>query len=578
MSLAATTAEPGQAPVAPASPAKRRSDWRVPVGVALSLLTGAALMAAKGWVTVGDVALMELRLQAMPEDMPLVGVYSRYGWWHPGPAFLLWSWAGYTVGGGSGAALLMSIAVLHVAVLVCAWWLARQVNVVAAQALMLAAVVSLLVRPVDQVVTPWNPYVGLAGVLLLVAAGWGLTARRAAAAFVLLPWSSFLVQSHVGYLPVVAAVVLTAVGLIVIDEFTQRRSRASAGSYVSVPWRALLGGAVVSAVMWLPPVVQQITGDPGNLGLLAAQLGGDSQGLQAGLATMRAAFAVPMTLGPNFVGELPADATAVPWLLLLPIAAVLVALVRRRREQVFAMVLLAAVLVAALVSVAGLTPPAFEYLVPWLPSVVWLTLAWSVWVLVDPFLGTRKWWPTVVGAVAVATSVFLAVGLARTPPPLAPFGVAAEQLWAAVAVDAAADAGDADAAGPTTTPITIIGDPSDEPTQAVAQGIAALAVPAGADVAVDEAVASRVERVVPVDGPGRTRYVVRTYAPGLPTPEGQRVVATYDPFTAEQWAQITRLESELAVPDLDPLTRLVLATELAELQQGEQAFQILAPA
>lgn len=582
MSVAATDARQGQA--SGQRPSLRRpSDWWVPLGVALSLLIGAVLMASKGWVTVGDVALMELRLQAMPEDMPLVGVYSRYGWWHPGPAFLLWSWLGYTVGGGTGAALLMSIAVLHVAVLVCAWWLARQVNVVAAQALMLAAVVSLLVRPIDLVLTPWNPYVGLAGVLLLVAAGWGLAARRSAAAFVLLPWSSFLVQSHVGYLPVVAAVVLTAFGLMVIDEFFRRRAHAGGAPRVAVPWRALLLGAVVSAVMWLPPVVQQITGDPGNLGLLAAQLGGDSQGLQAGLATMRAAFAVPMTLGPNFVGELPGDPTAMPWLLVLPIAAGLVALVRRRREQIFAMVLLAAVLVAALVSVAGLTPPAFEYLVPWLPSVVWLTLTWSVWVLVDPFLGQRRWWATVVGAAAVTVAVFVGVGLAKAPPPLAPFGTAAEQLWSAVAADAALGAGEPGGeggapSGPTTTPLTLIGDPTDEPTQAVAQGMAALAVPAGADVAVDEAVASRVERVVAVDGPGRTRYVVRTYAPGLPTPEGQRVVATYDPFTAAQWVEITRLEGELANPDLDPLTRLVLATELAELQQGQQAFQVLAPA
>lgn len=577
MSIAARAHE-GQGPEREAGPQRRRSDWWVPTAVALSLLTGSLLMASKGWVTVGDVALMELRLQAMPEDMPLVGVYSRYGWWHPGPVFLLWSWLGYAVGGGSGAALLMSIAVLHILVLVGAWWLARKVNVVAAQALMLAAIVSLLVRPVDQVLTPWNPYVGLAGVLLLVAAGWGLATRQRAATFLLLPWSSFLVQSHVGYLPVVAAVVLTAAGLVLVDEMRQRW--ATGGPLDAIPWRALVWGTAVSVVMWLPPVIQQIIGDPGNLELLAAQLGGDSQGLQAGLATMRAAFAVPMGLGPNFVGELPANATATPWLVLLPIAALLVALVRRRREQIFAMVVLAAVLVAALVSVAGLTPPAFEYLVPWLPSVVWLALTWSVWVLLDPLLGDRKWWPTVVGAAAVATSVFVALGLATAPPPLASFGTAAEQLWSAVAADAAVGEGDdsGQGGGPTTSPITLIGDPSDEPTQAVAQGMAALAVPAGADVAVDEAVASRAERVVPVDGPGRTRYVVRTYTPGLATPAGQRVVATYDPFTAEQWAQITRLEGELANPGLDQLTRLVLATELDELQQGQQAFQVLAPA
>lgn len=557
------------------TPLLRRSDWWVPLGVAVSLVTGAWLMASKGWFTVGDVALMELRLQAMPEDMPLVGVYSRFGWWHPGPAFLLWSWAGYALGGASGAALLMSIAVLHVAVLVGAWWLARQVNVVAAQALLFAALVSLLVRPIDQVVTPWNPYVGLAGVLLLVAAAWGFAASRAAGAFVLLPWGSFLVQSHVGYLPVVAAVVLTAVGLVLAEAWWRRVSKATTAR--RTPWRALGLGAVAAAFMWIPPVVQQITGNPGNLGLLASQLGGESQGLQAGLATMRAAFAVPMGLGPTFAGELPESQTAVPWLVLLPIAAVLVALVRRHREQIFAMAFVAAVLVAAVVSVAGLTPPAFEYLVPWLPSVVWLALAWSGWVLLDPLLGRWRGWSTMVGAAAVAVSLVVAVGLGTAQPPLAPYGVAAERLWSAVATDAAVS-GTSGEAGVTTSPITLLGDPSDEPTQAVAQGMAALAVPAGADVAVDAAVAARVEGVLPSDGPGRTRYVVRTYTPGLTTPPGLRVVATYDPFTPAQWAELTRLDAALAQPDLDPLTRLVLATESAQIAQGQRAFQVLAPA
>ena len=556
---------------------RQRSDWWVPTAVGLSLLAGSLLMASRNWVPVGDVALMELRLQAMPEDMPLVGVYSRFGWWHPGPAFLVWSWLGYIAGGASSASLLLSIAVLHVVVLVAAWWLARQVNVVAANALLLAGVTALLVRPIDQVLTPWNPYVGLVGVLLLVAAGWGWASGRPASAFLILPWGSFLVQSHVGYAPVVVAVVLTAAALMLINGWYRQRHEANESDSGRAPWRALLWGVAVSVLLWLPPLFQQLTVTPGNLGALATQVGGETQGLAAGVATVRAAFTVPMDLGPDFTGGLPATTSGVPWLLLLPVAALLMALARRRGEQITAMVLIAAVLVAAVVSVAGVTPPAFEYLVPWLPSVVLLALIWSTWVLLDPLLGNWRWWSTVVGAAAVAVSLVVAVALGTSPPPLAPYGTAAQQLWQAVSADAAAETTGTGAGQGVAVPITVVGEPQDESALAVAQGMVALANSTGADVALDEATSARVEGAVPADSAERTRYVVRSYTLGQPIPVGERVVATYDPFTTAQWAELTRIDAELAAPGIDPLKRLALATQRAEITGDRRAFEVLAP-
>lgn len=566
------------------------SDWWTPGLVAALLLAGSAIMASRPWWPTGDLALLQLRIGAMPADFPLVGVYSRFGWWHPGPVFLIFTWIGSTIGGGANAALLMSMAVLHVAVLIGAWWLARSVNLVAAQALMFAGVVSLLVRPLDQVLTPWNPYVGLAGVLLLVAAGWALCVGRPAGAFVLLPWGSFLVQSHVGYLPVVAAVVLTALVLVMANSWWhQRGPRADAHgkptvesetAFLAVPWRALAWGAAVSVVMWLAPLAQQVTGNPGNLGALVRQLGGESQGFSEGLATMRAGFTVPMELGPDFAGGLPVNSSNIPWLLLLPTTALLVALLRRQREQILAVLLVGAVLVAALVSVAGLTPPAFEYLVPWLPSVVWLSLTWSVWVLLDPFFGSQRWWPMAIGAIAVVTAAVVAAGLSTAQPPLASYGIAADELWSAVAADAATvstdPAGESEVA--TTGPITVVGAEGDEVAVSVAQGMVARAVAAEADVALDEATASRLEQVIPGDGPGRTRYLVRTFTPGLPTAPGERVVATFDPFTPQQWAEITRINAQMEQPDLDPIARLALATKRAEIEQGQRAFQVVTSA
>src|SRR5207237_369537 len=130
-----------------------------------------------------------------------------------------------------------------------------------------AAVVAmlLLLLGFNVLIDPWNPsLLGLPLLLLLAlsadaAAGsaWSL----AGAALV----GSFLVQTHVGLLPVVGVALAGAAGSCALALSRRRR----AGTKVAL-WRPLLVGVGILAAMWAGPAVQQVTHNPGNIGTMVA--------------------------------------------------------------------------------------------------------------------------------------------------------------------------------------------------------------------------------------------------------------------------------------------------------------------
>jgi hypothetical protein len=161
------------------------------------------------YVPVGDIALIDLRVRDVwSRAIPLVGPYSRLGWNHPGPA-MFWliaplsgltgrpAWA--TLVGG---VLLQGVAIVAIARLA---WRKGGVPLVAA-ALAVNGLAYGAVGP-SMLLQAWNPNVTYPFLLVLLLAAWCL----ADGDLVLLPFTAavatFLVQTHVGYLPLVAVAV-----------------------------------------------------------------------------------------------------------------------------------------------------------------------------------------------------------------------------------------------------------------------------------------------------------------------------------------------------------------------------------
>ncbi len=82
---------------------------------------------------------------------------------------------------------------------------------------------------------------------------------------------SFVVQTDISTLPLVAAVAIVAEVTWVVGAMRHRRGRigAAASDPSARPVVGLIAaGLVLVVVMWVPPFVQQLTNNPGNMTLL----------------------------------------------------------------------------------------------------------------------------------------------------------------------------------------------------------------------------------------------------------------------------------------------------------------------
>ncbi|MGY2129777.1 hypothetical protein [Blastococcus sp. SYSU DS0617] len=371
------------------------------VTVALLLLAGlpalgglAGLWQGRGdpYLPIGDHALMALVVDAVGEHEVLLGAYSRFDWYHPGPmaAYLLavpYNLLGEALQGLSAGALVIN----GVSVAVAVWLVRRRAGLVPAVWTLLVITLSVQIMGEGFLRDPWNPYLPvlpfLAGVLLCWTA---LRGDAWALPLAVVPLS-LAAQSHVGFLPAVGAVgALLVAGLLL--RAVRRRVAADAprgsGQAVRQSRRWLVAGIVavaVGALLWTPTVVQQLTGTPGNAGVLYDHLLRSSPeqtaGVSVGLRAVADEFGkVPahlvgagLTGAPLLPARWPAPAIAVG--LALFAVALGVAAARRRGDVLWLGGLTLAVAAAGVVAVARIEGLAFTYLVQW--TVVIGILAWT---------------------------------------------------------------------------------------------------------------------------------------------------------------------------------------------------------
>ncbi|MGY5885431.1 hypothetical protein [Modestobacter lacusdianchii] len=238
------------------------------IAVAVPVVVVAVVQLASGTLVLGgDQALIGLdALDARHLDQG-VGSYSRMGWAHPGPAWTYLLAPLWWVLGSTGQALVAASLAVHAlfAVLV----------VVAAggerpwQRPLVAAVVLLYVlrMPAIVFVNVWNPFALLLPTFLLCLVAARACAGSLASFATVVLVASFLLQTHVGTVPLVGLVglvVVVATGLRLVRGQVDRPDRAG--------WTRVglaVGGVVL---IWVPPLWQQLStasSGQGNLGMLA---------------------------------------------------------------------------------------------------------------------------------------------------------------------------------------------------------------------------------------------------------------------------------------------------------------------
>jgi hypothetical protein len=368
-------------------PPSRRFDARIFVIIGLVVLPMVvALVSLLGthWSPTSDDAIEVLRIRDVGgRHTPLIGMDSRLRWSHPGP-LLFWLLAPFRwVGGNTG--ILIGVVLLNAAVLAGALLVARRRG--GAPLMVLVGVVALLLMRAlgaTILVDPWVPWVSVLPFLLYVLLAWSLADRD----FATLPWlvvvGSFVAQTYIGYVPLVALVGVAALALM-----WWRRADEPATQSAQPVRRSIVIAATAGVVLWLPPVIQQFTGDPGNLGEIVDYFRDPPEkfvGWAFGYGLMGRELRVtgPWINGndTSALGFVFTDGTVMAILLVVAVLVLgLLAWTRRPSAARFAVLMFAAVWIGV-VAGARVTGVAGPYQVRWwwvIAGLVCCSLVWSAW-------------------------------------------------------------------------------------------------------------------------------------------------------------------------------------------------------
>ncbi|HZT65592.1 MAG TPA: hypothetical protein VFA11_07365 [Acidimicrobiales bacterium] len=397
--------------------------------VAVPTLVLAGVAGAGGQPTAwGDQAVIQLSTDRAASFHQLVGPYSRFGWSHPGPLWFYLLAGPYRALGGGSRALVVSGVVVCGAFAVLLVVLAGRAGGSGAGrwAAALAAVELVALGP-GALARVWNPVaVVVPTAALLVAA-----AAVAAGRWWALPWvvglGTFLVQTDVSTGLAVVAVGAGAVALAAVSP--DRPAWPTA-------WRPGAVSAGVAAVLWLPPVVQEVTGRTGNLTAVARFFTAGHPGHRLGPSVDAVAGALwpPLRGGGRLSGSVAGLLVGTALAAGAIVAVAGVAEARRRRDEgragpFFAGALgaLAALLVAAgIVSATRAVGPLFPYLTLWL-SAAELAIGLGA----AGLLGRAGRGLATGASLAAAVALGVTASVARPVPPVG--GQQVASLWRAVA-------------------------------------------------------------------------------------------------------------------------------------------------
>ncbi len=404
-----------------------RGTWFL-VALAVAPLIALALVAllkvGHGYLGVSDNGMNELRLRDVGEQWPLIGPFSRDGWSHPGPALLYVLVLPFRLTGGHSNGLLVGAVLINAAAIGTTVVLAhRRGGTAFAVLITLGLLVLLGTLGAEFVWDPWNPFVTVLPFGAAVLAAWCVTCGDAWCLPVVTGVGSFCVQTHVGYAPFVA--VLLAISILALSMSVRRLP--AAGPSLRGP---VLVTLAVLVVVWLPPVVQQVTGTPGNLEAIVHYFRSDqaTHSLREGYDVVTAQFAWnpdwlvggrPVNVFSGEVAGLFTGSFPIWWIALA--VAWVVALRTGQRAAMNLGTVLLITIATAVVAVARTIGPLLEYRLRSIWVLGMFTAAFVAWVAWDRITQDARFPTRVVAVTALVAAVALsAVRIARAPDAATP--------------------------------------------------------------------------------------------------------------------------------------------------------------
>jgi hypothetical protein len=271
--------EPDVGLPAPGSDDPRRDGWeRTPWLLVLSLtaIVAVPLVVAlvavwrPQWFPIMDLAVVEMEVRDVgTRHTPLTGIYGRLAVddataHHPGPLGFYLLWPTYWLLGSSAFGLLVGSAITQVLGAATLLWIAaRRGGIALVLGVSVLVVVLAHAYGANVLLEPWTPHLPVLWWVVFVFAVWSVVCGDLPLLPVAAAAASFCLQNHAGYLPLVGALGLLALGSACVTTFRHDggRSRRAGAAWIGI-------AAATTVVLWLPPVIEELGGGTGNLSLL----------------------------------------------------------------------------------------------------------------------------------------------------------------------------------------------------------------------------------------------------------------------------------------------------------------------
>jgi hypothetical protein len=255
----------------------RRPGWVVPVAVlvvGLPLIVAAIALRGERWYPVLDLAMTEFRVRDVgTAHTPLIGLPGRIGEYpdqgsHPGPLSFYLLAPVYRLFGSSSWALEAGTVAIHLSAVATALWIgyrrAGWKGVAAVGALLVVVLRGYGQVPLTQ---PWNPYLPLIAWVVVLLAAWAVLCGDHLMLIPLVVAATFCAQTHVPYLLLGAGMFALGLGVVLA-----RAARASAADR-RAPLRSAAWALGLGVLLWVPPIIDQLTNEPGNFRQLVDHFG-----------------------------------------------------------------------------------------------------------------------------------------------------------------------------------------------------------------------------------------------------------------------------------------------------------------
>ncbi|HEX6311456.1 MAG TPA: hypothetical protein VF152_07485 [Acidimicrobiia bacterium] len=382
-----------------------------------------------------DMAMTEIRVRDVGTgDTPLIGLPGRIGGFgeqgsHPGP-LSFWALAPvYRLLGATAWAMNVSMVVLQVGALALALWLARRRGGLVL-VLGLGVVLALLARTygAGTLTEPWNPHLPLLFWVVTLLAVWSVLCDDLTFLPVAVVTGSLCAQTHIPYLGLSGGIVAFAFAAAFVQAYRRRQDDPEGlGRY----WRYALIALGVGVIVWLPPIVDQLTATRGNFSVIVEHFGDPPEepvGLRRGVELVLIHLNPWRLVSGRVVTETPQTTTTgswVPGLVFLAAWGGAVAGAWRLRLQSLLRLdlVLGVALVLATVSASRIFGFVWYYLLLWawgITALMVLTVGWTAAVAVGRRLDDAarrrvlRAVPAALGAVVLVIVAIFAVDAADT--------------------------------------------------------------------------------------------------------------------------------------------------------------------